>query len=137
MKISKRLAQQTAVSKSTARTAAQLLKLEHYKTPVIHAACNPASRAHFCSWFLQPVIEGKINPQLTFFTEAWFHLQGHINTQNNHYWSSQNPYLTQEVPLHPVKVGVWCVLSARRFTGPVLSVKQDMNRSFLCNSFHS
>jgi hypothetical protein len=43
----------------------------------------------------------------------WFHLQGYINTQNNRYWSSQNPHLTHEVPLLPVKVGVWCAVSAR------------------------
>jgi hypothetical protein len=34
----------------------------------------------------QSVIEGEINLQLTFFSdEVWFHLQGYINTQNNHY----------------------------------------------------
>jgi hypothetical protein len=59
------------------------------------------------------VIVGAIDPQLTFFSdEAWFHLQGYINTQNNCYWYSQNPHLTHEVPLHPVEVGVWCAVSA-------------------------
>jgi hypothetical protein len=39
---------------------------------------DPASRVHFFSWFLQPVVEGEIDPQLTFFSdEAWFHLQGY------------------------------------------------------------
>jgi hypothetical protein len=141
----KRLAQETGVPKSTARTAAQLLKLRPYKTPVIHACVAApwsSCRVHFCSWFLQPVIEGKINTQLAFFsTEAGFHLQGYINTQHNRYWSSQNPHLIQEVPVHPVKVGVWCTVSARRFTGPVLLMQQltvkDMNMSFFCNSFHS
>jgi hypothetical protein len=57
---------------------------------------------------------------LTFFSdEAWFHLQGYINTQNNRYWSSQNPHLTQEGLLYPVQVGVWCAVSARRIAGPV------------------
>jgi hypothetical protein len=66
------------------------------------------------SWFLQSVFEGEIDPQLTFFSdEVWFHLHGYINTQNNRYWSSQNPHLTHEVLLHPVKFGVWCVVSAR------------------------
>jgi hypothetical protein len=56
---------------------------------------------------------------LTFFSdEAWFHLQGYINTQNNRYWSSQNPHLTHEVPLHPVKVGVWYAESSR-IVGPM------------------
>jgi hypothetical protein len=57
---------------------------------------------------------------MTFFSdEAWFHLQEYISTQNSHYWNSQNPHLTHEALLHPVKVGVWCALSARRIAGPV------------------
>jgi hypothetical protein len=102
----------------------QLLKLRPYKTTVIHALqpCNSASRVRFCSWFLQSVIEGEIDPQLTFFSnETWFHLQGYKNTQNNHYWSSKNPHLTHEAPLHPVKVDVWCALSARRIVGHVFN----------------
>jgi hypothetical protein len=45
--------------------------------------------------------------------------QGYINMQNNCYWSSQNPHLTHEVLLDPVKVGVWCAVSARRIVVPV------------------
>jgi hypothetical protein len=89
--------------------ATQLPKLRPYKT-VIHILqpCNPTSRVHFSSWFLQSVIEGEVNAQLTFFSnEVWFHLQGYISMQNNPYWSSQNPYLTHKVQFHPVKVGVW------------------------------
>jgi hypothetical protein len=68
-------------------------------------------------------VKGEIDPQLTFFSnEEWFHLQGYINTQNNRYWSPQNPHLTHEASHHPVKVGVWWVrfaLSARWIVGPV------------------
>jgi hypothetical protein len=70
---------------------------------------------------------------MTFFSdEAWFHLQGYINMKKkNCYWSLQNPQLTHETPLHPVKVGVWCALSARRTVGPVF-FKETINcdRSF-------
>jgi hypothetical protein len=76
---------------------------------------DPSSRAHFCVWFPQYVVEAEIALQLTFFSdEEWIHLQGYINMQNNRYWSSQNPRLTYKVLLHPVKVGVWCALSAGR-----------------------
>jgi hypothetical protein len=76
---------------------------------------DPASRVPFCTWFLQPAVEGEINPQFTFFSdEVWFHLQGYINTQNNRYWSSRNPHLTHEVLLHPVQFGARCAVSARR-----------------------
>jgi hypothetical protein len=110
------------MSKFSARRATQLPKLRPYKTTAIHALKLqvPAAKVHFCSWFLQSVIEGEIDPNVTFFPdEAWFHLQGYINTQNNHYWSSQNPHLTHKVLLHPMKVGVWCAVSARRIVGPM------------------
>jgi hypothetical protein len=68
---------------------------------------DPASRVHFCSWFLQSVVDGEIDQQTTFFSdEASIPLQGYINTQNNRYWSPQNPYVTHEVLLYPNKVGV-------------------------------
>jgi hypothetical protein len=74
----------------------------------------------FCSWFLQSVVEGEIDQELTFFSdEAWFHLPEYKYTQNNRYWSSQNPHLTHKALLHSLKVGVWCVLSAKRIVGPV------------------
>jgi hypothetical protein len=75
------------------------------------------------------VIEGEINPQSEFFPdEAWFHLHGIINTQNNCYWSSQNPHLTHEVTLHPVKVGVWCAISARKIVGPMFFNETEEER---------
>jgi hypothetical protein len=89
------------VPKSNARTATQLQKLRPRKTTVIHAhlaAADPASTTNFCIWFLLFVVECEIDPQLTLvFDEAWFDLRGYINTQNNPYWSSQNPHLTHEV----------------------------------------
>jgi hypothetical protein len=68
---------------------------------------DPANGVHFCSWFLQSVVEGEIDLQLTFFSnEAWFHLQGYINMQNND--STSNPR-------SPAPSGEsWYALSARR-----------------------
>jgi hypothetical protein len=88
----KRLAQESGVSKSNAGTGTQLLKLELYKATVIHTllACDPASRVHFCSSFLQSVVvEGETDQQSIFFPdERWSHLQGHKNTQSICYWIS-------------------------------------------------
>jgi hypothetical protein len=95
--------------------------------------CNPASRVHLCSWFLQSVVEGENDPQLALlYDEAWFHLNGSINSQNNHYWSSQNPHLTHEVLLHPVKVGVWYVVSAKMIVAPVFfnKIVKDVYTAF-------
>jgi hypothetical protein len=119
------------VSKPSARRATQLLKLRPCKTTVIHAALqprDPPSRVRLCSWFLQYVVEVEIDPQLTFFSnEEWFRLQGYISTQNNRYWSSQNPHLTHEVPLYPVKVSVCCTLGARRVVDHVLFFNETIN----------
>jgi hypothetical protein len=30
---------------------------------------DPSRRVHFCSWFVLPVAEGEIDPQLTFFSD--------------------------------------------------------------------
>jgi hypothetical protein len=51
----KHLAQDTGVSKSSAKKAAQTPKLKPYKTTVNHSL---QLRQHFCSWFLQSDIEG-------------------------------------------------------------------------------
>jgi hypothetical protein len=61
------LAKETGVSKYSTRSATQLLKLRPYKTTVIHALQprDPATRVHYCSWFLQSVVQGEIDPQLT------------------------------------------------------------------------
>jgi hypothetical protein len=37
---------------------------------------------------------------------------------------------TQEVPLHPVKVGVWCAVSARRIIVPVF-----LNETINCEKY--
>jgi hypothetical protein len=73
----KPLAQETGMSKSSARKATQLLTLRPYKRTVINALQprDPACSVHFCSWFLQSAVEVEIDRQLTFFSdEAWFHL---------------------------------------------------------------
>jgi hypothetical protein len=75
----KYLAQETGVSESSTRMRTQLLNLRPYKRTVIHALqmCDPANRVHFCSWFIQSIVEVQINLQLTFFSdEAWFQLAG-------------------------------------------------------------
>jgi hypothetical protein len=121
------LAQETGVSKSSARRTPQLPKLRPYKTTVIHALKprDSASRTRFCSWFLQSVVEGEIDPQLTIFSdEARFHLQGYINTQNNRYWSSQNPHLTHESCIFQWKLVSGALLSAKRILGHVFITKQ-------------
>jgi hypothetical protein len=71
---------------------------------------------------LQSGHDGEVDPHLTSFfsEEAWFHLHGHVSSKNNLYWRPVNPHLIHEVPLHDVKVGVWCAVNAKRIIGPIL-----------------
>jgi hypothetical protein len=69
---------------------------------------------------LQAVHNGVLDPKLSFFTvEAWFHLSGYINAQNNRYWSSINSKQTFEVSLHDQKIGVWSAITASRIVRPI------------------
>jgi hypothetical protein len=69
---------------------------------------------------LQAVHDGVLDPKLTFFTdEAWFHLSGYINAQNNRYWSNINPSQTFEVPFHDQNIDVWCAITASRIVEPI------------------
>jgi hypothetical protein len=51
------VAQETAVTKGTARTTKKLLKLWPYKTIVVHSLCpcDPEARLNFCNCDLQSV----------------------------------------------------------------------------------
>jgi hypothetical protein len=66
--------------------------------------------------------DGDIATTLVLFSnEAWFHLSGYVNSQNNRQWSKKNPIIINGIPLHGVKVGVWCAMSAGRTTKPTSS----------------
>ncbi len=56
---------------------------------------------------------------ILFSVEEWFHPSEYANSQNNRYWSTENPHLLYEKPFHGVKIGVWCALSSTRILGPI------------------
>jgi hypothetical protein len=48
----------------------------------VHELKQPddAARIRFCSWLLQNMHNGIMDPQLLLITdEAWFHVSGHVN----------------------------------------------------------
>lgn len=51
--------------------------------------------------------------------EAWFQLDGYINSQNYRVWSTNKPHAYVDKSLHPPKIGVWCAISRRRIVGPI------------------
>ncbi len=73
---------------------------------------DAGKRLHFYHW-LRNFIHNhySILNYISFCDEAWFHLNGYINAQNYRVWSSTNSHMYQEVSLHALKLGVWCVMS--------------------------
>jgi hypothetical protein len=84
----RRLAQETGISKSSRAKATKLLQLRPYKATVVHALQprDSANKINFCNWLMQTISD-----------ETWFHLHGHVSSQNNRYRS-----FFHEVPLHDV-----------------------------------
>ncbi|XP_069695687.1 uncharacterized protein [Periplaneta americana] len=138
-----KIAQEAGVSRSSAFNARKLLKFNPYRYKVTELHALEPGDAHrrisFCSWFLQSVNDGHLDPQLVMFSdEAWFHLHGRVNTENSRYWSVDNPRLTHESPKHDPKVGVWCVISAKRIIGPIFlhkAVNDDQYQALILDRF--
>lgn len=67
---------------------------------------------NFSDWFLWSV-------QLVLFTnEAWFSLCREMNSQNNQYWSTENPRLIHKLPV-PDKKLMFGAMSAHKIAGPI------------------
>ena len=65
--------------------------------------------------------------------EAWFHLSGFINSQNCRIWSSDNPLIFNETPLHAQKIGVWVAMSRARIIGPIF-FNETINSQNYCDN---
>ena len=50
--------------------------------------------------------------------EAHFHLGGYVNEHNYRFWGTENPCITHEEPLHPLKVAAWCAVYAGEVIEP-------------------
>ena len=71
-------------------------------------------------WLLNEIAGGKLSPKLYFISdEAWFHLSGHVNSQNTTYLFAEKPHNLHDKPLHDQKMGVWCAVSGNRIVGPI------------------
>jgi hypothetical protein len=46
--------------------------------------------------------------------EAWYTLNGYVSSQNNRYWSTENPHDVHGVPVLDLKVGILCAVGARK-----------------------
>jgi len=67
--------------------------------------------------------------------EASFHLCGNVNSQNCHYWATENPHDIHQKPLHSVKVIVWCGVASFGVIGPYF-FEDKAGRAVTVNAAH-
>lgn len=119
----RRLGSQVNVSTRSVCRCLKSLKLHPYKISVMQEllATDYTKRVRYCRWLLNFVNENgqDVFDRVYFSDEAWFHLSGYVNSQNNRYWSSENPNQFEETSLHPQKIGVWCAMSRKKIIGPI------------------
>ncbi len=55
-----------------------------------------------------------------FSDEAYFRVDGNVNTQNYQYYADSNPYIIHKQPLHLLKLHMWCVVAKWNMIGPYI-----------------
>jgi hypothetical protein len=133
----RKLKQQSDISYGSAQRATRQLKLHPYRVQVVHELkeTDRISRMNYCNWLLQFVRNGKKSMDNLYFSdEAWFHLDGYVNSQNSRIWSTDNPHAIYEKPLYAQKIGVWCAISRIKIIGPIFftdTVTSDVYRAII------
>jgi hypothetical protein len=122
-KSARKLSQQAHVNRTTCRRVLKSLDLKPYRVTAVQQVqeVDVVKQVNYCMWLLNSICAGLLDPfQYIMSDEAWFHLSGHVNSQNTRYWSAENPHLVQEQPLRDQKIGVCCAVSEARIIGPML-----------------
>ena len=96
------------------------LDLKSYCVTVVQCLqdADVVKRVNYCMWLLNSLCMGLIDLfQYIMRDEAWFHLSGHVNSQNT-YWVAENPHLVREQPLEDKKNWrlVCCIRDAHHWT---------------------
>lgn len=119
----RKVSAQLQISYGSAQKAMKKLHLRAYHVRCVQELkeLDKRKRLDYCTWFRAFVDNHGIAKldRVFFSDEAWFHLSGYVNSQNSRIWSSENPHVLHERPLHCQKTGVWCALSRRRIVGPL------------------
>ncbi|RZC40180.1 hypothetical protein BDFB_014747 [Asbolus verrucosus] len=99
----RRLSQQVELSPVTCRNILKKdIHLYPHRLQAVQQLRETDYSVHveYCRWFPNTLNENLLN--LSFFTdEAWFYLNGYVNSQNMWWWSSEKPNFFEKVPLHP------------------------------------
>jgi hypothetical protein len=102
--------------------ATKVLKLHPYRVHVMHELKEPDKEKllQYCRWFTHFTRGGTdILDKVFYIDEAWFYLNGSVNSQNSRIWNAANLHTFHERPLHSLKVAVRCAVPRRRITGPI------------------
>lgn len=133
----RRLGQQLNLSFGTTQLILKKdLQMYPYKLQVYHKILprDFQPRINYCNWFVDNLNNDEVL-DITFFSdEAWFHLDGYVNSQNMRFWSSENPHQFVETPLHPVKLGLWVAISRRRIV-PIFFFMKTLMQTFTLIKF--
>jgi len=94
-KSTRKLLQQAYVSRTTCRHVLKSQDLKPYRVAVVQQLQEPdVKRVNYCLWLLNSICTDLLDLfQYLMSDEAWFHLSGHINSQNTRYWAVENPHL--------------------------------------------
>jgi hypothetical protein len=105
-----RLSAQSGVPLSTCqKIMKKWMNLDPYEVSLVQEL-KPADyprRVAYCNWFLNNMNDNRTLDLSFFSSEAWLHLSGYVNSQICRIWSTENPRVFQETPLHPIKIGIW------------------------------
>jgi hypothetical protein len=121
------------LSYESCRKAAKELKLFPYRIRTIQELKEPdiIKRTQFCNWFLNFAHKDGILDLIFFTDEAWFHLSGHVNSQNSRIWATTNPNQYIQSQLYSQKIGVWCAMSRRRIIGPIFFTQLINSKEYI------
>lgn len=97
------------------------LKMFPYKVQTVHQllAVDRQTRLTYAQAILNlNKQEDNFSSKIIMSDEAHFHLSGYVNKQNYRFWGTENPCITHQEPLHPIKVTAWCAVYAGGVIGP-------------------
>ena len=135
----RRLSQETNLPYSKRPRAANKAKLRAYRVSCVQELLpiNHEKRVRFCLWIKDFITQNPGILEVTFLTdEAWFHLNGYVNSQNTRIWAAESPHTVHEQPLHSQKIGVWCGVSRRRIIGPIFFFEQTVTMEVYLQIFN-
>ena len=72
----------------------------------------PPSRENDIGHVAAARVEDDFSSKIIMSDEAHFLLSGYVNKQNNRFWGTENPCITNEEPLHQLQVTAWCAVYA-------------------------